>query len=110
MGHHLLIVHYLTGQRADHADILPIGPHRDLLIGRGTTAAIRIPPEESTVSRAHARIRVTNTRPLALVLENLASEAGTFLKQVRLRGPEVLQAGDSIRLRVAGPGFVVALE
>jgi pSer/pThr/pTyr-binding forkhead associated (FHA) protein len=110
MSQYFLIVHYLTGSRADHADILPIEPHRELLIGRAANAAIRIPAEEGVVSRSHARIRVTNTRPIGLVLEDLGSEAGTFVNQVRVLRPEVLRSGDSIRLGEAGPEFVVALE
>lgn len=110
MSHHMLFVHYLTGSRADQADILPIAPHRELLIGRAPGAAIRIPAEDAAVSRAHARIRVTNTRPIGLVLEDLGSEAGTFVNHLRVSGPQVLRSGDNIQLGAAGPEFVVALE
>ena len=110
MGAHYLIVHYLDGARADQADILPIGAHREMLIGRAATAAIRIDASERLVSRWHARIRVTNTTPIGLVLEDLGSEAGTYINRMRLAGPEVLRSGDCIRLGLDGPEFVVAIE
>src|SRR5262245_12273563 len=51
--------------------------------------------ESSTVSRRHARILVEEGR---VILEDLASKNGTFVRGQRISGPTVLTDGDVFRL------------
>jgi DNA-binding winged helix-turn-helix (wHTH) protein len=63
------------------------------LIGRGSEAAVRI--DAPGVSRRHARIVVGADEVL---LEDLGSKNGTFLREQRLAAPAALADGDAIRL------------
>jgi DNA-binding winged helix-turn-helix (wHTH) protein len=72
--------------------IIPLAPGENVL-GRDEEAPVRI--DSPGVSRRHARIFVEKGRA---VLEDLDSKNGTFLKEERLRGPGLLQDGDTFRL------------
>jgi hypothetical protein len=61
------------------------------VLGRGADASIRI--DLGRVSRLHARIRVDGQRVL---LEDLGSKNGTFLRGERIGGPAELADGDEI--------------
>jgi pSer/pThr/pTyr-binding forkhead associated (FHA) protein len=63
------------------------------VMGRDEEAAVCI--DAPGVSRRHARIAVDENRA---VLEDLGSKNGTFLGDVRLEGPRVLNDGDTFRL------------
>jgi DNA-binding winged helix-turn-helix (wHTH) protein len=72
--------------------IIPMAPGENVL-GRDEEATVRI--DSPGISRRHARILVEKGRA---VLEDLDSKNGTFLKEERLKGPGVLQDGDTFRL------------
>ena len=63
------------------------------LIGRGEEVAVRI--DADGVSRRHARI-VGGGR--VFTLEDLGSKNGTYLRELRLEGPALLEDGDAFRL------------
>lgn len=65
------------------------------VLGRAEDATVRI--DSSKASRRHARITVRDGRA---ILEDLASKNGTFLRGLRIEGPERLADGDEI---VVGP-------
>jgi len=65
----------------------------DHLLGRDGDVAVWL--ESPTVSRHHARIRITG--PIA-TLEDLGSKNGTFLRGERLTAPAALVDGDTITL------------
>ena len=65
----------------------------DHLLGRDADVTVWL--ESPTVSRHHARIRITG--PIAL-LEDLGSKNGTFLRGERLTAPAPLADGDAITL------------
>lgn len=67
----------------------------DNIIGRDPSSNIWL--DASGVSRQHARIQVTNGSRGA-VLDDLASTNGTFLRSVRVAGPECLTDGDVIQV------------
>lgn len=69
---------------------LPDGDH---LLGRAADVAIWL--ESPTVSRHHARLRVTET---AIVIEDLQSKNGTHLGNEPLHGPAPVADGEEIRL------------
>ena len=78
----------------------------DHLLGRDGDVAVWL--ESPTVSRHHARIRITG--PIA-TLEDLGSKNGTFLRGERLAAPATLADGDAItlgsvplRFRLVEPG------
>jgi DNA-binding winged helix-turn-helix (wHTH) protein len=74
---------------------LPDGEH---LIGRGEDCRIR--SDSSSVSRHHALVRVTSER---LLVEDLGSRNGTWVRGRRLAGPEELTAGEAVRV---GPELI----
>jgi pSer/pThr/pTyr-binding forkhead associated (FHA) protein len=67
---------------------LPDGEH---LIGRGEDCRIR--SDSPRVSRHHARVRVASER---LVVEDLGSRNGTWLRGRRIEGSAELAAGDAV--------------
>lgn len=69
---------------------LPDGEH---LLGRDADVTVWL--ESPTVSRHHARIRVTG---LDATIEDLESKNGTYLRGERLQAPAPLADGDEIRL------------
>ena len=62
-------------------------------IGRAAGCDIHIP--DQTLSRQHARIRVTAN---GCVVEDLASTNGTYVNGQRITGPTLLRSGDTLQL------------
>jgi DNA-binding winged helix-turn-helix (wHTH) protein len=62
------------------------------LVGRGPDAAVSLP--SASVSRHHARIIVTRQ---AVIVEDLGSKNGTWVRGKRIKKPNVLTDGDDIR-------------
>jgi DNA-binding winged helix-turn-helix (wHTH) protein len=62
-------------------------------IGREADCAISI--DDATVSRRHARVVVEGQEA---ILEDLGSKNGTWLRGLRVAGPELLKDGDAIRI------------
>ena len=65
----------------------------EMLIGRGSTAAIRV--VDDGVSRNHARIRYDSN---GLCLDDLESRNGTFVNGERITASTVLREGDKIQV------------
>jgi DNA-binding winged helix-turn-helix (wHTH) protein len=63
------------------------------LLGRDSDVAVWL--ESPTISRHHARIRVSDD---SATIEDLGSKNGTYLRGERLAEPSALQDGDEIRL------------
>ena len=74
---------------------IPLGPG-DTVLGRDADCEVTL--ASTTVSRRHARIRVT---PEGALIEDLRSKNGTFVGSLRLAAPHRLQDGDEIRIGFA---------
>lgn len=79
---------------------LPDGCH---LIGRGEGCLIRC--QSIRVSRRHAQVVITADR---VVLEDLGSRNGTWLRGERIRGPSEIQPGDAVNVGPESIRFVAA--
>ncbi len=105
-----LIVRHLSGGRATEVDVVPMGAHQELILGRAPSAAVRFDPRhDPTVGRYHARI-VPGDGPSGLLIDDLRSRNGTWLNGVRVSGPTVLHTGDTVRLGVTGPEFELSID
>lgn len=105
-----IIIRHIAGARATEIDIIPLGPHRELILGRAPSAAIRFHPRhDPAVGRYHARIEQDPTAG-SLGLKDLGSRNGTFLNGRRIHEAVPLVAGDRIRLGRDGPEIEIRLE
>lgn len=75
----------------------------DNIVGRDAGAAVRV--DSSTVSRQHARIRVSGA---TATVEDLGSKNGTFVGERRIESPTPLEDGDEIRVGSARMTFRVS--
>ena len=101
---------HLTGSRATQVDAFPVGAHRELILGRAPSAAVRFPPAgDGAVGRQHARIEPLDDAG-RFRLVDLGSRNGTWLNGRRLAGPAELRSGDIVQLGLGGPRleFLVA--
>lgn len=106
-----IILRHLTGSRATEVDVIPLGAHRELILGRASSAAVRFDPTmESFVGRYHARIAPSDEEPARLILADLKSRNGTFVNGVRIERSVELHAGDVVRLGECGPEIEVQME
>jgi pSer/pThr/pTyr-binding forkhead associated (FHA) protein len=104
-----IVFRHLSGSRASEVDIVDLGAHRELILGRATSAAVRFDPRaDRTVGRHHARI--IPEKESRFVLADLASANGTFLNGKRVESPVPLTAGDVIQLGESGPRIEVLIE
>lgn len=76
-------------------------PQGEVLIGRDKICHICLDGE--LVSRKHAKITIRNNNP---VIEDLQSDNGTFVNDVKLTGSRILQHGDRIRIAF----FIISFE
>jgi serine protease Do len=95
-----LIFRHISGTRATEVDVVPIGAHRELILGRAPSAAVRF---DDQVSRHHARIIPVHLDPPGYLLADLGSRNGTFRNGDRVTDPVLLHTGDVVRLGQAGP-------
>lgn len=65
----------------------------ELVIGRAATVQIRV--DHPLVSRRHARLRISDD---GVVIEDLGSRNGVLVNGDLLRGPRLLEDGDTIRI------------
>ncbi len=101
---------HITGSRATEVDVVPLGAHRELILGRAPSAAVRFDPRrDGSVGRHHARIE-PGSIPGGLRVVDLESRNGTFLNGRRLDGPSELRGGDILRLGEDGPELEVLIE
>lgn len=106
-----IIFRHITGSRATEVDVIPLGAHRELILGRAISAAVRFDPSaDSSVGRYHARIAPSQEDPPHFVLADLRSRNGTFVNGARVEHPVVLRPGDIVRLGANGPEVEVQME
>lgn len=84
----------------------PLEPDGTLLIGRKGTSDIRL--DDASVSERHATVKATKTRVgCAATLTDLGSSNGTQVNGKTIKEPQLLEAGDIIRI---GNSFLVFRE
>lgn len=106
-----LIFRHISGTRATQVDVVTIGPHRELVLGRASSAAVRFDPRrDSQVGRHHARIIWNTDAATDFTLVDLGSRNGTFVNGARVDRPVALGPGDVVRLGAGGPEVSVAWE
>ncbi|WP_216901571.1 FHA domain-containing protein [Synechococcus sp. CCY 9618] len=88
--------------RDDPRRRVPLDPRVPLSIGRDPASGLCLSEGEG-VSRRHALVRVSRTRPDQWLLCDLGSANGTYLEGSRLRDCRPLSDGDEIRLGQQGP-------
>jgi pSer/pThr/pTyr-binding forkhead associated (FHA) protein len=105
-----IIFRHITGSRATQVDIVPLGAHRELILGRAASAAVRFDPRRDiAVGRHHARIE-PDAVPGTFRIVDLGSRNGTLLNGRPLMRPTTLQPGDIVRLGQDGPEMEVLVE
>lgn len=105
-----IIVRHLAGSRATEIEVIPLGAHRELILGRAPSAAIRFDPRrDAGVGRHHARLEPCGDPP-RLRLVDLGSRNGTWVNGTRVAGPVELHPGDVVQLGPDGPRIEVTLE
>jgi pSer/pThr/pTyr-binding forkhead associated (FHA) protein len=106
-----LIFRHISGSRATEVDIVPIGAHRELILGRAPSAAVRFDPRyDDQVSRHHARIIPVYLDRPGYLLADLGSRNGTFRNGDRVAEPVLLHTGDIVRLGDGGPEVEIVME
>lgn len=106
-----LMFRHLTGSRAPEVDIIVLGAHQELILGRAPSAAVRFDPhEDRRVGRQHARISWTDEEPITFTLTDLGSRNGTFVNGRLLTAPITLHSGDVVQLGALGPEIEVRWE
>jgi serine protease Do len=106
-----LIVRHLSGARATEVDIVPLGAHRELILGRAPSAAIRFDAERDiAVGRHHARIVPRDDGRVGFVIVDLGSRNGTFINGERVAGVADLCPGDIVQLGDRGPQIEIGFE
>ncbi len=88
--------------RDDPGRSVPLDPRTPLSIGRDPASGLCL-AEARGVSRHHALVRVSRTRPGQWLLCDLGSANGTYLEGARLKDCRPLSDGDEIRLGLNGP-------
>ncbi|MEA5442978.1 FHA domain-containing protein [Cyanobium gracile] len=88
--------------RDDPGRSVPLDPRTPLSIGRDPASGLCLSQAQG-VSRQHALVRVSRTRPGQWLLCDLGSANGTYLEGARLRDCRPLSDGDEIRLGLQGP-------
>ena len=105
-----IILRHITGSRATEVDEIAIGAHRELILGRAASAAVRFDPRrDGSVGRFHARIEPAGA-PGCFRLVDLASRNGTILNGRRMSEPTLLSPGDVFRLGEDGPELEFMVE
>jgi len=106
-----LIVRHLSGARATEVDVVPLGAHRELILGRALSAAIRFDAaRDADVGRHHARIVPRDDGRVGFMLVDLGSRNGTFVNGRRVDGTVDLCPGDIVQLGDHGPEVEVRFE
>ncbi len=111
-SHTRIVLRHLSGSRATEIDVIAVGAHRELILGRATSAAVRFDPHrDPDVGRQHARLE-HGEGPREFRIADLASRNGTWVNGARVLEPVALHTGDVIRLGENGPEleFLIELE
>ena len=102
---------HISGSRATQLDVIQLGAHRELILGRALSAAVRFDPRDDTaVGRQHARITPSANEPGRLMLTDLGSRNGTLLNGQRVGTTVSLQSGDVVQLGEMGPELEILIE
>jgi pSer/pThr/pTyr-binding forkhead associated (FHA) protein len=102
---------HISGSRATQVDVVRLGAHRELILGRALSAAVRFDPhDDASVGRQHARITPMTGDPGHLMLCDLGSRNGTLLNGHRVDVAVPIRSGDVVRLGAAGPEVEVVIE
>ncbi|MBK9776314.1 MAG: FHA domain-containing protein [bacterium] len=105
-----VIFRHLSGSRATQVDVVPLGAHRELILGRARSAAVRFAPRlDDAVGRYHARIE-PGAEPGQFTVTDLGSRNGTLLNGRLLVTPAPLCAGDILQLGAGGPRLEFQIE
>ena len=105
-----IIFRHITGSRATEVDVVPLGAHRELILGRAPSAAVRFDPlRDAAVGRHHARIE-PDVRPGTFRIVDLGSHNGTLLNGRHVLGPMPLTPGDIVQLGEDGPELEILVE
>ena len=99
-----IVLRHLSGSRATQQDVIPLGAHQELILGRAPSAAVRFDSRsDGVVGRQHARITRTVGHEEEFLLVDLESRNGTFLNGERVDVARLLRAGDKLQLGLGGP-------
>lgn len=106
-----LVIRHLSGSRATEVEVIPFGPHRELILGRAPSAAVRFGTAEAgEVGRFHARLEEDATHPGRFLVTDLQSRNGTYLNGRQIVEPTPLRGGDILRLGLQGPEIEIHIE
>src|ERR1700761_2379672 len=106
-----IVVRYLSGSRANQADVLSADSGEDLIAGRDPLASIHFDPEQDDlVSRQHLKITQDPNIPGTFRLVDLQSRNGTFVNGRRVYGSTFLSHNDHVQLGPSGPEFQFELD
>jgi pSer/pThr/pTyr-binding forkhead associated (FHA) protein len=106
-----IIFRHISGSRATEVDVVPLGAHRELILGRAASAAVRFDPRsDPMVGRQHARITPCIDDPRRLMLSDLGSRNGTLLNGQLVGSTIGITSGDVVRLGTSGPELEVVIE
>ncbi len=106
-----IVIRYLTGSRANQADVFPADSADGLVAGRDAAAAIQFDADQDDlVSRQHLKITRDDDNPNIYRLIDLQSRNGTFVNRRRIYGSTFLNHNDRIQLGAAGPEFRFELD
>jgi serine protease Do len=103
---HRIVLHHLSGSKANQVEEIPIERARDLLVGRDPAAQVRYDPDrDDLVSGQHARILQDPQETFRFSIVDLNSRNGTFVNRQRVVGTATISSGDLIQLGPGGPEF-----
>lgn len=106
-----IMFRHISGSRATQVDVVPLGAHRELILGRAPSAAVRFDPvHDRDVGRHHARISWSDAKPVIFEIADLKSRNGTYVNGRLITAPMRLNPGDLIQLGGHGPEVEVRWE
>lgn len=106
-----IMFRHISGARVTQVDVVALGAHRELILGRAPSAAVRFDPLlDRDVGRHHARISWTDAAPIIFEIADLRSRNGTYVNGRLITTPMRLNTGDVIQLGKQGPEVEVRWE
>jgi pSer/pThr/pTyr-binding forkhead associated (FHA) protein len=106
-----IIFRHISGSRATEIDIVPMGAHQELILGRADSAAVRFDPwGDPMVGRQHARVAPSAGDSRRLLLSDLGSRNGTLLNGQPVFDGTAITSGDLIQLGATGPQLEITIE